>query len=1090
MERTRAGLGSLVVIVAALIATPALAQKTTGDITGAVADATGGMIPGAAVTAVCGDTGFTRNATTDAQGGYSIPELPICVYRVSVELQGFKTVAREVQVAVNTLAKVDFKLEVGTQSETVTVQGVSPLVEFSDKLNNSVDRERIEQIPLSGRDFNSLLAVTPGVQRAGGGGFLAINISGARTTSNNYMLDGISNNDRYYGDSVLNQTGVVGVPATLVPMDAIAEFNVQQTPSAEFGVKGGGAINMVMKSGTNQLHGSSYYFRHDDWTDSPNFFVQLAADKAGTAASSTPVKNQQYGGTFGGPIEKDRTFFFGYYEGQRLSVISPYSVHVPTTSQISAARARISAAGLTTNPIGENLLKYFPTDPSGQLTVQTPNVANMNTFSGKIDRQMNANNLINGRFFWGSSLQSAPASSSALTPANGPADMFNSVTDPTRVMLAGFVWNSTISSHTLLETRFGFNSISQTIGVNNSVDPASLGLNTGPLDAANFGVPGVSVGGFGTIGGVTGYPITTSPTTNTEVSSAVTHTVGGHTLKMGANYQYAYNRSVRDRARTGLVATGGTSSDLDSLVGLLLGRFDSAARAFGQTERHMHQTTLGIFINDEWKASSRLTLSAGLRYELFLPITERDNLASNFFPDRGLVQVGHGINSLYNASNNFGPRAGVAWDVMGDGRTSVRAGYALTYDAPQFATIHSPGVSRPGGFTNLDQGVFSVSLSGATRVAPDSPAATCVNPNNVAAGGDYICAQPGVPLYGSSPTGAPPFDVFSIPMNLRAPMYHYFHATFQREVFRNNAVTISYVGSRGMDQILARDINAPVLGSAFANPLPLRPFYAQYPNFNHIYQLTNDGRSWYDSMQVSWRQNNWHGINTQYNYTLANCQDLNSSNRGTGTDGPQADNPYNPAANKGPCTFDVRHNFNMSGTYAIPSAAALGALGRGWEIGSVFTAYTGRPFTPSVGSFDRSGQNTGWLRANCLADPIYNYDPLVAATTGIVTNAAQAFATPPNGTLGTCGRDVGRRPGLQQWDMNILKLFRVQNATIQARWEIFNLLNHVNLAGLQSTSIRSSSFGLIGSTPDVAAGNPVIAQGGPRAMQWAVKVLF
>src|SRR5215813_8870473 len=301
-----------------LVVTPAFAQKTTGDITGSVLDSTGAVLPGVTVTARCGDTGAARTATTDQAGGFTIPELPVCVYKVTAEIAGFKTISRDVQIAVSTVAKVDFRLEVGAQSETITVQGVSPLVEFSDKLNNNVDKERIDQIPLSGRDFNSLLGVTPGVQRDPGGGFLAVSISGARRTSNNYMIDGIPNNDRYYGDSVLNQTGVVGVPATLVPMDAIAEFTVQQTPSAENGVKGGGAINVVMKSGTNQVHGTAYYFRHDDWTDSPNYFVE----KAG--GSTTPVKNQQYGGTFGGPIAKDKTFFFGYYEGQRLAVTSPY----------------------------------------------------------------------------------------------------------------------------------------------------------------------------------------------------------------------------------------------------------------------------------------------------------------------------------------------------------------------------------------------------------------------------------------------------------------------------------------------------------------------------------------------------------------------------------------------------------------------------------------------------------------------------------------------------------------------------------------------------------------------------------------------
>ena len=264
----------LLVLLSAGFAAPAFAQKTTGDITGTVADSTGGLLPGVTVTARCTDTGSTRTVTTDQAGGFTVPELTPCVYKVTSELTGFKTVTRDVQVAVNTVTKADFRLEIGTQSETITVQGASPLVEFSDKLNNNVDTERIQQIPLSGRDFNSLLGVTPGVQRTPGGGFLSVSISGARSTSNNYMIDGISNNDRYYGDSVLNQTGVVGVPATLVPMDAIAEFTVQQTPSAENGVKGGGAVNVVMKSGTNQAHGTAYYFRHDDWTDSPNFFVE------------------------------------------------------------------------------------------------------------------------------------------------------------------------------------------------------------------------------------------------------------------------------------------------------------------------------------------------------------------------------------------------------------------------------------------------------------------------------------------------------------------------------------------------------------------------------------------------------------------------------------------------------------------------------------------------------------------------------------------------------------------------------------------------------------------------------------------------
>jgi outer membrane receptor protein involved in Fe transport len=1102
MRQSGAALQLVVVILFLLaLAPPVNAQKTTGDITGTVSDSTGAVLPGASVTAVCTDTNLTRTGVTDAQGGFRLAELPICVYRVTAELQGFKVVSRAAPVAANAVAKVDFKLEVGTVSETVTVEAVSPLVEFSDKLNNRVDSQRIEQIPLSGRDFNSLLGVMPGVQHTPGGGFLGVNISGARTTSNNYMVDGISNNDRYYGDSVLNQTGVIGVPASLVPMDAIGDFTVQLTPSAEFGVKGGAAINVVMKSGTNAVHGSGYYFRHDDWTDSPNFFVK----KAG--GDTTPVKNQQYGATFGGPLRKDKTFFFGYFEGQRLNVISPYDTPVPRPSEVAAARARIAAAGLQTSAIGENLIKLYPTDPSGQQHVQGLNISNMSTFSIKVDHQLNASNLINERFFWATDFQSAPSGNSGeIASPDVPIDYYNSVTDPTRVALVGFVWNSTLSSRTLLETRFGFNQISQTIDVNNKVDPTSLGINTGPLDAADFGIPGVN-SPFGHIGGIAGYPITTAPTTTTQVSSALTATRGQQTLKIGGSFEYAYNRSVRNRARTSLTVNGGSSDNVDALVGLLLARFDSASRSFGSTERHMHQSTTGLFVNDDWKASSRLTLSAGLRWEIFEPLTERDNVASNFFPDLGLVRVGtNGLESIYNAEKaNFGPRAGLAWDVTGDGRTSMRAGYALTYDAPQFGTIHSPGVG-PGSMTNPDLGVFSYTLSGTAGPRPDDPRATCVNPNNSSAGGNFLCLQPGVAIFGSSPGGVPPFNAFGVPTDLKAPRYHYFHASVQREFLGRNAITVSYVGSRGQDLIWIRDINAPPLGSPIAAPDLIRPFRAQFPNLRHVYMLNNDSKSWYDSVQLSVRQNNWRGVNTQYNYTLGKCEDYNSGNRdGTGS---QRDNPYDPANNKGPCGSDVRHNFNLAGTYTIPDSKALGDLTRGWSIGAVYTALSGRPFSPTVpASFDRSGQNTGWLRASCSGDPVYSFDPRYLfpnATTNnsIVTNQpplsvrtgtdqTALLSTPAIGAIGTCGRDSYRRAGLSQLDVNILKQFRLgTNTRIQARWEIFNLLNRVNLGSLQSTNVRSGVFGTIGSTPDVDRGNPVIAQGGPRAMQWAVKVLF
>ena len=1078
----------LALLLLGVAAVPVWAQRTAGTISGTVMDTTGAVLPGVSVTAVCTETNLTRTVITDTQGGYTIPDVPGCLYRVTAELAGFKTIAREAPVAANSVAKTDFRLEVGAVSETVTVEGVSPLVEYSDKLNNRVDSARIESLPLSGRDFNSLLNVMPGVQHRPGGGFQGVNIGGARTSSNNFMIDGISNNEVYYGDTVLNQTAIIGIPATLVPMDAIGDFTVQQTPSAEFGVKGGAAINIVMKSGTNMLHGTAYYFRHDDRFDSANFFDIRAAQKVGKDANPTPIDNQQYGGTFGGPIVKDKAFFFGYYEGQRLNVVSPYDVHVPTDAQVATARQRIAAAGLQTSPIGEALIKFYPTDPSGNQHINGTTIANMNTFSIKVDHHLNAKNSINERVFYGRSFQSSPAGNSGeIVPPNQPVDLFNSVTDPTTAALVGVVWDSMLSNSTLLETRFGFNRFWNPIGVNNTIDPNSLGINTGPLDPANFGVPGVTTP-FGHIGGVSGYPIFVTPSTDFSLAGSLSHTRGGHTLKVGGSWDRMYNKSIRDQARTSLTANGRTSNDVDALVGLLLARFEQASRSFGSTERNMTQKSGGAYINDDWKLSPRFTLSLGLRYELAMPITERNNLATNFLPNLGLVQLGtSALPQLYKADkNNFGPRAGFAWDPAGDGRTSVRAGYALTYDTVPMGTLH------PGLFNTPPLGVFSVAFSQSPRFAPDNPGVTCLDPNNSVAGGDYICLQPGVPIFGSSPTGAPPFNITAVRDDFHLGYYHYFHATVQREVFRNSSVTASYVGSRGMDLVSRVNINAPPLGSPTSGAVDrLRPFFAQYPQYRNILEFTNDGRSWFDSLQLSFRQNMWHGINTQYNYTLSKCTDYQSTNRAPST--LQATNPYDPTNDKGPCTFDIRHNFNLGGSYSVPGTS-IG--GQPVAVGAVFTALSGRPFTPGQGSTDNSGQVINAIRANCLVDPLYNYDlnylfPDPSTSRSAITNAAQAFANPAPGTLGTCGRDSGRGPAFRQLDLNIVKEFKLSSGSrLQARWEIFNLTNQVNLGGFLSTNTRSSSFGKIGSTPDVDRGNPVLGTGGPRAMQWAVKLLF
>jgi len=1082
--KPRSLFSSLVVSLGIVLAlsTPAHAQRITGDITGTVSDPSGAALPGVAVSATCVATGFSRGAVTSPAGSFDLRDLPVCVYRLSATLQGFKTTTREVQVAVSNLTKADFKLQIGEKSEEITVEGVAPLVEFSDKLNSYVDRERINEMPLNGRDFNALLSTVPGVQRSPGGGFLSINITGQRSTSNNFMIDGISNNDRYYGGIAMGETGVIGLIATVVPSDAIQEFTVQQTPAAEFGVKGGAAINIVMKGGTNEFHGSGYYFRHDDWMDAKNYFTEKAGGE------KTPLQNQQFGATFGGPLVKDKTFFFGYYEGQRIDVGTPYRAFVPSPDQIAQARARIAAAGLTTTKGGESLLSFYPTSPEGELALNTPLNGTSDNFSLKLDHRLNDKNQLSLKGMYGRSHQSVYGYS--VAPADPyPKDMFNSITDP-RVWLVGATWQSTLAPNKILETRVGYNSFSQVLGINNKVDPKSLGIDTGPLDPLDFGVPYVDYfSSFGYIGGVGGYPITTAPNANLDVSSSLTWISGKHTFKFGGNYQRATTYSVRNRARTTLEFTAGTLDPVDSIVAMLLGRADYAARSFGSTVRHLRQNSFGFFVSDDWKLSPRLTFSLGVRYDLSTALGEKDNLGANFFPDRGLVNLGKGIDRLYNTDkNNFGPRVGFAWDIGGNGKTALRGGYALSYDIGNFAAVHAPysiNGARTGAFTNPSLGVYSVSLFGDLSVQPDDPAATCADPDT-GAGGDYICIQPGQPIFGSSPTGQPPFNVFGPNPDLKTPYYHLFHLSFQRELFRNNVLTLSYVGSRGRDLLMVRDLNAPPLGSDYTDPQPNRPFAEQFPTFKHIVQLENDGRSWYDSLQVTWRQADWHGINTQYNLTWSKCMDYNSVNRGGNGAAGQYENPYNPAGNKGPCDHDVPLNFSVGGLYKIPSFGA-GKLGSGWQFSTIFNAFSGRPYTPHVAR-DRSGQDFDRVRANCTGDVI-QYD--TRNPDGYIKNP-EIFSNPANGTVGTCGRNIIRGPGFAQWDLALVKNTKIgEKFNLQLRVEGFNLLNRANFSGDSvNWSVRSSSFAQPTSTPDVYQGNPVIAQGGPRAFQWALRLQF
>jgi hypothetical protein len=1146
----RVGKFFLVVVCLLLISLPAAAQKITGDIVGTVSDSSGAQVPDATVTVESVGTSATRTTTTSATGAYRVSDLTTGSYKISITAAGFKTALSTVEISSGGVATADFTLQIGERTETVQVEGSAPLVDLSANNNNYVDNDKIENVPLNGRDFNSLIAMTPGVQRAPGGGFMAISINGSRTSSNNYLIDGLYNNDRYYGDAALGQTGVLGVPAAIFPPEALQEVGIQETPSAEFGVKGGAPISLVMKSGTNSFHGTAQWVRHTSFADASNYFSKINGcdHDPGTPnpCDATPIRNQQFGGTLGGPLWKDKTFFFVFYEGQREATISTRSQQVFTPAEVTAAEAAITNAGQTPSAAGLALLSFVPVSDSGQFLAQLPTTDKMDSFGVKVDHRFNARHSIAVKYIYGDSVQSAPCACSLPPAAPNPQDFFNSVA-PSRTQLAGINYNWNIGNNKVFESRLGWTRFAQIIKVNdNKVDPKSLGVDTGPLDPTDFGVPYVYFGNFGygsSIGGVQGYPITTRPDQTFDWSEHLSWTKGNHGIKLGGNYQTAYTNSLRNRARTGF-GFGYASSyenngapitnNVGTLEELLLSKTEFASRNFGDTRRHIRQKAFGLYAQDDWKIRPRLTLTLGLRWELNTPISEEKNLAANFIPGRGLVRVGDGISSLYNYDKtDFGPHVGFAWDIFGKGKTALRGGYSLTYDVPNFGTIAAPYTfsgARAGAFTQPFQGAQSsnsVGISIVPLLDPADPTGNTtlpVDPLNLGCTDPETNSNPGfvcydnTPVFGSSPTGSGPFNAYSVARNFKTPSAHSLNLSIQHQLTENQVVTIGYSGSFGQNLVILRDLNASPLGGDGTRPYDNVFFDATTgtPDFKHIIQATNLGYSRYNSLQASFSQRNWHGFNMSYNYTFSNCHDTNSINRGgTGVGvGPQLENPLNVDDMYGFCDHDVRQNFNIAGLYRAPTFPGPAVIGRGWELSSVFTALGGRPFTALIGTSDPSGQGLNGsgpsVRADYDGSPIQYHtrnpnqyvvetyttpgqaDPCGDFNGGAGGLPLSPFYVPCPGTVGNSRRNMLRGPGLAQLDMSLIKNTKIgEHVTAQFRWEVYNVLNRANFATfVVNNSITTSSFATISNTPDVAVGNPVVAQGGPRSMNFALKFIF
>lgn len=1061
----------LALVCCALAAVSVQAQSVAGQIAGTVIDPAGAVIRKATVTATNEGTGAMRRVTTDEEGLYVLPELPVGFYALKVEGGGFvPTTLTRVKVDIGVATRVNVTLSLQAKEAEVNVSAEAPLVQpDSSALFEVIDNKQVQDLPVNGRDFRRLTTLSAGsAPRSQRGSLGSFTVNGQREKANIFLIDGVDNNDSFRNQPSFNQGGVTGAPATLFPIDALGEFNLQTQGAAEYGRNSGAVVNIAIKSGTNQLHGSAYDFLRNDNLDARNFFERCPASNPNcSGGGKQEFRNNNFGGVLGGPIIPNRLFFFGGYEGQREFVFSVNQVRVPSAADIAAARminATFPGGPRPENPLSTSLLQLFPgptsTAASGSnLTVAAPNRNDSDNFLVKMDYRFSDRFNLNGRYVFGDGSQTFPL----MTGNGSPLAAYQTVV-PTRIQLFGLNLSQVLNSRLINETRAGYNRYVQFFTpLDANFNPSSVGLNTG---LQSGGLPTIVISGFVSLGAPTNVP-------RGRISSAyqfvdnLTLSAGAHTFKFGGEFRRAIVNSVNDVNARGRL-------NFNNLADFLAGSLASSSTILrGATRRDTFTNNFGLFAQDDWKITPRLTLNYGLRYEYLGVFKDEGDRMANFVPgsQTGLVQVGTaGLSNLYQSDrNNIGPRFGFAYDLTGKGKTVVRGAYGFYYDTPS-------------------QDFFL--LQGFQSGGPASPATNPLPILNVFSSGP-VGYGPGVSIFGNATAPTSPFAIFAVDLNLRTPYIQNYNLNVQREVIPGMVLQVGYVGSSGRKLFRLRDINQATPGPA-ATRQSRRPFFGQYPQLSFINYLETSANSNYNAFQTSLKQRLARGLNFGVAYTLSKSIDDASNGVFGGTRGvsfPQ--NSFNLAAERAVSVFDQRHRFSANFTYDldfIPSA--LGSLPKsvtgGWQISGIYTGASGLPITPFMGNSDVSG--TGELndRPNLIGDP----------DSGARRDAAMwfnpmAFATPAAGTFGSSGRNTIIGPKLHIVDFTVGKVTKITDRfSTQFRMEAFNLFNRANLSLPQVDFSSLTTFGTITATPDTDLGNPRLTDGGPRVIQFGLKLLF
>jgi hypothetical protein len=1068
----------------------ALAQRYRGSIRGHIADAQEAALPGATVIAKNLGTGVERNAMANDAGDFVLAELDAGRYQVTASATGLDSVTQIAVIDVGVDTNLNLVLsKVASISETVEIKEQAPLMDAASNTLSAVIEDRlVHDLPLNGRDFGKLVALTPGVAVEGSGvagtekGFGQFNVNGNRDRSNNYLLDGTDNNDPFFNNSALNQVGITGAPASLLPLDAIQEFNIQTSYGAEYGRNAGGVVNVITKSGTDKFHGAAFGYLRNNVFDARNYF-NTKIDQNGNSSPQTPFRNTNFGGSIGGPVLHSKTFFFGAYEGQREAAGSDFQLTLPTLSQIAEARAIAQANGEPTiNPGLDNVLNLFHATNSSTLNTAVQDKNNLDSFLVKVDHHLTEREEFTARYAFSQGKQQYPLGSLGGYGSGSRLQDF-AQTSPTRVQVLSMSFLSVLKSNLINEVRIGYSRYhtsftsldATTIG-----DPTSIGLNTG---TNQLGLPEFDFSGEFENLGATAYSVPRARTSQTfQPLDNLTWILGKHTFKFGFEYRYASVNGFNNNLERGLLYYGpGTVYDLNgdeiadqptdpvvqTLANFYLGSSNYGGAYIGDTRRTTVNHGAGAFAQDSYKFLPTLSFDYGVRWEYFGPLSETHGLLANLGSD-GLLAMS-GSNGAYEKNwMNFAPRAGLSWQI--DPLTVLRSGYGIYYD-------YTPQDELIANYTNV-AGLTTEPI-GSRPVLP----LTFLQGSYASGSGPFYSAD-------VSTTDNPvAYDIFVTPRHLPTPYAQSWNLNLERQLGRSASFELGYVGSKGTHLSRLYDANQPDSNGTRPNST-----YGAMDTFAMI--------AWsnYHSLQATLHARGFHGLTGLATYNWAKSLD-------TASDGidfnfasaalPQDSN--NLKAEYGPSTFDIRQRFTAAVNYTLPilnfgSAWIRKQVGSGWELSAIASAQTGQPI-PIVTSSDTtecadcygSSNDSYHQRPNVVA----GVKPILSrwSTTSGYLNPA-AFSQPDYGTFGNLGRNAISGPKFVNFDLGLLKSFTLAGDVLfHLRVEAFNLFNHPNFA-LPSGSYGSSTFGTFSQTPDVAQGNPGLGGGGPRVLQISGRFTF